>query len=95
MKNKSDSEAILREIGRSFDKYTDLYKMVTERYRARLVEADPRLPRDQAFHLAHNWGNEASRQILSRYHRVAGYVSGRQLREYRRLYEILKQEVSR
>ena len=95
MARERKATALLGEIARSYDKYADLYKLVTERYRNQLVDADPSLPRDQAFHLAHNWGNDASRQVLDCYHRVADYVSGRKTREHRRLYGLLKTEINK
>ena len=64
--------------------YSRLLQAVTDKYRALLVQADPRLDRDMAFHLAHNWGNAASTDILQRFRAVYGAICARAGREYSR-----------
>ena len=67
-----------------YDRYGKLYKAITERYRQLLVEADARLDRNFAFHLAHNWGNAESQALLAKYDKVSSWIIKRGKAEYRK-----------
>lgn len=67
-----------------YDRYLILSRALTERYRMRINRADPRVGMDYAFHLTHNWGNDAARELLARYSHVSTRLHARKSREYRR-----------
>lgn len=84
---QSRSQTNLERLGA---KYTELYRRCTEKYRKRLMDVDERLRGEAAtFHLAHNWGNEASQGVLNRYHKVSSYICRRHDREHRRQIEVI------
>ena len=83
--NRIAWEDNLNRIALNAQSYADLFRACTERYRTRLVQADPRLEPDMAFHLTHNCGNAEARIVLDRYRAVSSYISRRRSREYDRL----------
>lgn len=65
------------------DRYVALDRAHVEKYRALLVKADPRFGDGQyAFHYCHNWGNNASREVLAKYHDRSNRLSKRASLEY-------------
>jgi hypothetical protein len=70
-----------------YDRYRRLDRALTERYRARINAADPRVGMDQAFHLAHNWGNEGARVLLLLHRKRGRQLSDRSRREYLRAWD--------
>jgi hypothetical protein len=59
--------AALRRMG---DRRHRRFRELTEKYRAAIGKADPRVVgADMEFTLAHNWGNAPAKQLLARYRR--------------------------
>jgi hypothetical protein len=69
---------------RTYDRYQRLSRALTERYRVRIHAADSRVGLDGAFHLTHNWGNDAARSLLALYNKRSSQLNARQSREYKR-----------
>ena len=69
-----------------YDRYRRLDRALTERYRMKINKVDPRVGLDMAFHLAHNWGNEGARELLTLHSKRAGQLSDRSRREYLRAW---------
>jgi hypothetical protein len=68
-----------------YDRYVRLSRAMTERYRLKINAADPRVGFDGAFHLTHNWGNDAARAVLASYHARWTQLLARRDREYSRV----------
>lgn len=90
MNKPTSYQAKLVQIRTEMDTYDRLERACREGYRDRLVEADPRLDRQAAFHLAHNWGNGASRALLDQFHQTSTYLSRRRVRRYQILMAELR-----
>ncbi len=65
------------------DRYERLRVALTDRYRARLTEVQPALGWEACFHHCHNWGSDAARMILEKYHRRHSQIIRRSEREYK------------
>lgn len=66
-----------------YQRYDRLYRLMVDAYRARIVAADPRVGSASAFHHTHNWGNDASKALLTQFARRSAALIQRGQREYR------------
>ena len=70
-----------------YEKYNKLYRKLTEKYRAAIYMAHPRLGyggMHQVFLKAGNWGNELAKNLLAKHAKASRRLSDRGHREYKR-----------